>query len=77
MKTRYKHIHFVPLPQARNEWACLTNRENVPIAGIQYNAAWKQFIFWTGSDRACFPRESLLSIADFLKQLNDTKTTTR
>ena len=75
MKTKYKFVHFEALPAGthRQKWACLNDRTNDILGVIEYYPYWEQYVI-DFKEGCVFNNQCLRDIADFLTQLNSTKT---
>ena len=66
MKTRYKHIHFVPQAFV-GVWSCVTNR-GAALLGTVGPGAWNRVTFMPEADTE-FSADCLNDIAHFIGQL--------
>lgn len=72
LKTKYKWIRF---EKAGNQWECINTSEET-LGHIEYENGWRQFVYipWDGAHgNIMYNFRCLEDIADFLKQLNNTK----
>jgi len=74
MKTEYKYIQFVKLPQnpkkKTEEWNCCSIATGYELAIIEWYGQWKQYVF-APEDNMIFSAGCLDDISHFIKQLMD------
>jgi hypothetical protein len=76
LKTKYKYIHFVRIPnpgKRTQKWSCRNNRSEVELAQVRWDTGWRQYVIEMPSGDILghyyFSRGCLRDIAAFLDQL--------
>ena len=76
MKTKYKFIHFQEYKKEGKAYTIHNNKSGIAMGAVFYYTVWKQFVVEFVED-CVFNNQCLLDIADFLRQLNETKNARR
>lgn len=70
LKTRYRHIHFVEVPQkgAHKMYEIFNNKSGVSLGGVFWYAAWRWFCI-APEQGSVFDETCLADIQHFIGQL--------
>ena len=81
MKTHYKYIHFVEVPNTSGtvttKWLCYNTKDNDELCEVRWSGAWRQYVTRFTSYHIMsyleFSKGCHDDISNFLDQLNKTQ----